>query len=576
MNLPSQMSVRKVIAVATSTVATIVPLVLFTSCSSPKLVNWPSKTSGAEASTLDLDNPQANNPVSDEKDSAPKACLLRNGLAYGPFRDGEGPGDPLPFATYEQMDEDLGFVSKLTGRIRTYGSSGKYADIPGLAKMHGLNVMLGIYLSKDQKRNEEEINAAIELARDQITLENTKRVNLVDSIIVGNETLSNSADQSLTGSGDENTKANKEKLVSYIRLVKEKLANTRIPVSTAQVASVWESNLDLAKEVDFVTAHFYPFWDKQPIDGAATLVIENYRKLKSDLRAKYGRDVRVVIGETGWPSGGGKPGPAVPSPENQRKYVGEFMKLACENSIEFYYFDAFDEEWKWNEGGDEEWKQLQERPKLRSSALPDDRTFSGRWTGASWGLFQSNGKLKPELGGLFDQPAPGSRANRDIFLEGPLSGFYDMGVDSWPGRKHEWVSTGSDTDRKGSLIMSYPAGQDAGAVFITVGQPTQPPRPWKDFSEFETLSIDMRGERGGERVQIGVKNRTDPDDDNEKRIVETLTGDYRTYRIALRDLASGHLKVPEGLRQLNVVAEFVFQGPRTETIYARNIRYGLK
>src|SRR6266480_3135411 len=36
-----------------------------------------------------------------------RSCLLKNGLAYGPFRDGQGPGDPLPFPTADQIDEDL-------------------------------------------------------------------------------------------------------------------------------------------------------------------------------------------------------------------------------------------------------------------------------------------------------------------------------------------------------------------------------------------------------------------------------------------------------------------------------------
>src|SRR5260370_33759248 len=143
-----------------------------------------------------------------------------------------------------------------------------------------------------------------------------------------------------------------------------------------------------------------------------------------------------------------------------------------------------------------------------------------------------------------------------------------MGVDSWAEHKHDWVAGDG-----GEMRMAYPNGQQAGAVFVTVGKPTQSPRPWKDFSDFEMLSMELRGESGEERVEIGVKNRSDPDNGNEKRIVERLTKDYRPYRIRLDDLRSGHLRIPEGLKQLNTVVEFVFQGPRAETIYARNIRY---
>ncbi len=558
-----------------NTVATIVAVGIFlvtsfSLFSNPKLWSSRLRWSPTVVKSFSISSPPPSKDTTghDDTHSSPKECLLNNGLAYGPFRDGEGPGNPLPFPTRYQIDEDLGFISTIAKNIRIYGSSGKYADIPGLAKRHGLGVMLGISLGEDQNANEEEINAAVELAHDQITLADGKKVGLVDSIIVGNETLSNSGNQTSTGSRDARSKV--KDLVSRIREVKEKLGRSKIPVSTAQIASDWESNLDLAKEVDFVTAHFYPFWDSPPVPverGAAT-VLTDYRKLKGDLRAKYGHDVRVVIGETGWPSGGGPRSEAVPSPENQRKFLEEFMKLACENSIEFYYFEAFDEEWKWAEGGSEEWQRLQGHPKLRSSELPEDRTFSGKWIGSSWGIFQSNGMLKPKLLGVFDQPAQGSRANRDIFDQGPLSAYYDMGVDSWPEHKHDWVAGDG-----GEMRMAYPNGQQAGAVFVTVGKPTQSPRPWKDFSDFEMLSMELRGESGEERVEIGVKNRSDPDNGNEKRIVERLTKDYRPYRIRLDDLRSGHLRIPEGLKQLNTVVEFVFQGPRAETIYARNIRY---
>src|SRR5262249_10361409 len=154
-----------------------------------------------------------------------------------------------------------------------------------------------------------------------------------------------------------------------------------------------------------------------PIDQAAGAVLQNYKRLKADLRAKYGREVEVVIGETGWPSGGAPNDAAVPSPENQRKFLEEFMTGACTDSIPFYYFEAFDEEWKWDENADKEWKQRYSKHPRPGSELPPDRTLSGNWAGSSWGVFQSNGKLKRELKDLFDEPPAGSRANRDIFLQ---------------------------------------------------------------------------------------------------------------------------------------------------------------
>jgi hypothetical protein len=413
--------------------------------------------------------------------------------------------------------------------------------------------MQGIHLSKDDKANEAEIDAALNLAHQ----------GLIDSIIVGNETLT-AASGNTTSTG---ARLQKRELIEYIRQVKKKLASSKIPVSSAQLYGDWESNLDLAQEVDFVVAHFYPFWDGKPVGGAAATVVDNYKTLKANLRAKYGHDVRVVIGETGWPSGGPPRGEAIPSPDNQRRFLSEFMAISCTNSIPFYYFEALDEEWKWPEG-----------TKWEGSSLPlpeGDRTFSGRWIGSSWGIFQSNGRLKSQFRGMFDELAPGSRVNRDIFVEGSgvLSAYYDLGVDTFPDRRHDWLSADN-----GELKMSYPGSRDGGAVFVTVGTPTSPPRPWKDFSEFDTLSLEMGGESGGERLEIGIKNRADPNNGGETRIVETLPKGYRSYpyKFPLKKFASGHLRVPEGLRQLNVIVEFVFPGPRAETVYVKNIRYEAK
>jgi exo-beta-1,3-glucanase (GH17 family) len=499
-----------------------------------------------------------------------KACLLQNGLAYGPFRDGQapsGPGHLLPFPNSDQIDEDLGFLSGITRNIRVYGSSGDYSQIGQLAKSHKprFGVMQGIYLRwdprKSKKQNEDENKAEVESA---VSL---AQRGLADSIIVGNETLSHSGSATVTDS-----QLPKEELVSYLRQVRKELTKSKIPVSTAQVYADWESNLDLVNEVDFVVAHFYPFWEAEPVpvEQAAAVVLKNYRKLKADLREKSGHDVEVVIGETGWPSGGEPRGDALPSPTNQHIFLVDFMTQACSNSIRFYYFSAFDEEWKWGEGGDKEWIRRYRRSR-RDSELPHDQTFSGNWIGSSWGIFQSNGKLKTELAGLFDEPSPGSRANRDIFLSdlGRLSAYYDMGVDSDPDHIHDWLRSSS-----GELTMSYPRDQHWGSIFITVGEPRPSSRPWKDFSEFGTLSMEMRGERGDESVEIGIKNRTDPDNGHETRVVKSLTRNYRPYNFPLTEFASKtHLEVPRDLKQLYVVVEFVFHGPKSQTVYLRNVRY---
>jgi len=137
-----------------------------------------------------------------------------------------------------------------------------------------------------------------------------------------------------------------------------------------------------------------------------------------------------------------------------------------------------------------------------------------------------------------------------------------MGVNTDRGRT-DWLEK---LDRENCFRMSYPAGQRWGAVFITVGPSTDPPRPSMDLSVYKVLVIEMKGGAGGEVVQIGVKTNTQPDNGGEYKVVESLTPEWQTYKYPIARFQRIDPK------NLYVVAEFVFDSaPRT--IYVRNIRY---
>ncbi len=129
--------------------------------------------------------------------------------------------------------------------------------------------------------------------------------------------------------------------------------------------------------------------------------------------------------------------------------------------------------------------------------------------------------------------------------------------------------TGWVTDRGGDMQLACPPGQEWGAVFTTVGPPVSPPRPGQDLSAYNSLSIEMRGETGGEEVWIGLKDDTDPDNGTETKIrIQNLTTSWQTYTLPLSAFTTAN-KTP-----LYVVTEFVFEpGTPAETVYFRRIRY---
>jgi len=452
-------------------------------------------------------------------------CLY--GIAYGPYRDGQSPTGVQP--TNPEIHEDLVQLRPLTNKIRTYGSTGPGAIIAEEANSLGFAVAAGVSLDRDKIANEGEIAAAIDLANR----------GLAQSIVVGNETqLSGSLTQS--------------ELSGYIRRVRAAVPSA-VSVTTAEPWSVWIASPWLVAEVDYLLVHVHPFWEGQSIDQAARYVIDKYFEVQAKSNGKS-----VVIGETGWPSGG-TPGDmwvapnAVPSETNQRQFIAEFTALANQYGIPYYFFSAYDEEWKWSEG-------------LVSTdpTLFRDRTFSGRFAGSSWGISRSDGTIKPQLAALFPQigPSPVSRQIRTVFDSRGLASGYDMGVDSSEGRQN-WLWEAGD-----GMEMAYPAGQTWGAAFITVGRPVNPPRPWKDFSSFRTLSVEVRGGTGGESVEIGMKDAADPDNGGEtKARVSNLSSAWRTYEFPLSSFNTADLT------KLYVVVEFVFSGSAAQAVYFRNVRF---
>jgi exo-beta-1,3-glucanase (GH17 family) len=150
-----------------------------------------------------------------------------------------------------------------------------------------------------------------------------------------------------------------------------------------------------------------------------------------------------------------------------------------------------------------------------------------------------------------------------IYYGPRLAGGYDMGVNTSGGITN-WV-----TDMGGYMRMAYPPGQSWGAVFITFGPPVPFPRPGQNLYAYNSLSIEMRGEVGGEDVWIGLKDNTDPDNGTETKIpVQDLTTTWQTYTFPLSSF------VTADKTRLYVVTEFVFEpGTPAETVYFRRIRY---
>ena len=245
----------------------------------------------------------------------------------------------------EQIDRDMAQLAQITGRVRTYSVSRGLDRVPEIARRYGLTVSLGCWISTDLEENEKEIGKCIRVAL------NNRRV--IDRVFVGNEAM-------MFGY------VGPEQLNDYIRRVREALP-ARIKITTAEPWSTWLLYPEIAKYVDVVSVHIIPYWEGIYVRDALTFAEHAYKHVQDAIPNKP-----IIVGESGWPSGGRTRKLAEPSLANQAYYVRSFVQLAMQKGWDYYLIEAYDQPWKGNEGA----------------------------VGAYWGLFDAEGHPKFAFAGM--------------------------------------------------------------------------------------------------------------------------------------------------------------------------------
>jgi exo-beta-1,3-glucanase (GH17 family)/cellulose synthase/poly-beta-1,6-N-acetylglucosamine synthase-like glycosyltransferase len=266
-------------------------------------------------------------------------------VSYSPYARAQHP-DNGDRPTAEQIRADLKILSSFTRSIRTYSSTGGVELVPGIAAEFGLKVTLGIWIDKDEARNEREIQSALALA---------KRYSNINAIVVGNETTLR-AEKTV------------DELIKIIQRVKRQ---SPVPVTTGEIWTVWLDHPELASAVDFIAAHILPYWEGTPVAQVVDKSIAAYDKLR---RAHPGK--RIVIAEFGWPSAGYNMHDADPGRIEQAVVIRDFVARAEAYGIDYNIIEAFDQPWKTNEGG----------------------------VGAYWGLFDASRQAKFTWAGSVGDP----------------------------------------------------------------------------------------------------------------------------------------------------------------------------
>lgn len=215
---------------------------------------------------------------------------------------------------------DLRRIAPLTNAVRTYTTDlGLEAALPA-AKDLGLKVSVGFGLGSDIAQNKTEIARGLRIVDNY--------ADIIDRVYVGNETL-------------QRRELDAAALAAYVRQVRAAISNMAIKVGTGEAWHDWLNAPEVADTSDFIGAHLYPYWDGVPVDSSVDYVAGRFAELQRAFPEKP-----VIIAETGWPSAGPTRQAAMPSQENQERYIAAFLRRAQAEHWDFSFFEAYDQPWK--------------------------------------------------------------------------------------------------------------------------------------------------------------------------------------------------------------------------------------
>src|SRR5690349_13935274 len=243
-------------------------------------------------------------------------------VSYAPYRRaGETPYDPTIFISPERIDADLSALSQRFDCVRTYSQGQGLAAVPAIAKRHGMQVLMGIWLGRDPAANAREVAMGIATAN--------AHPDVLRGVVVGNEVL-------LRG------ELSPQVLAGYVRQVRAAVP-AAVPVTYADVWEFWLRYPQMASAVDYLTIHILPYWEDEPVppEHAVRHVAQVYARMQQAFP-----DKPVMIGETGWPSAGRPRRAARATLVNEARYLRQFLAYAGKVHMPYNVIEAFDQPWK--------------------------------------------------------------------------------------------------------------------------------------------------------------------------------------------------------------------------------------
>ncbi|ORX37088.1 glycoside hydrolase superfamily [Kockovaella imperatae] len=301
--------------------------------------------SSSSSSSGNATSPNMNDPSNFQKDSRLHQSFW--GFAYSPI----GTQPPYCGATLANVTEDIQLLSQLTTRLRLYGANCNTTALV-LQAIQDTKVNMTIWPAIYVDSNETAYEAQVQAISSALT---TYGVANVEGVTVGNEYILDTAGSNSNTSAAYDAAV--ETILSKVTEVKGVLQGLNLgktlPVGTSDAGSLMSTTLGAG--IDYFMANVHPWFGSVPIDQAAAWTGEFFDNFDVSVADISSGTPESYIAETGWPTAsmdakdandgaGGTAGEA--SVANLQIFLDTFVCAANQNGTKYFYFEAFDEEWK--------------------------------------------------------------------------------------------------------------------------------------------------------------------------------------------------------------------------------------
>ncbi|KAG7877461.1 hypothetical protein KL938_004217 [Ogataea parapolymorpha] len=291
------------------------------------------------------------------------------GLSYAP----RGVIEPMCQVTERDVLLDVALLSRVTTRVRTYGTQCRQAELILKAFQEldlNMTIALGVWIGEDDHSNWKQMNEMKWL------LSNFPK-RYFNSIIIGNEVLFRE---------DKTVR----ELISYVeeaRTYAKSIGYGDIPIGTSELGS--QVKREMVETCDFIGANIHPFFGGEAVKAGVQWTIDFLEQQVLPYVHNIRPEVQVVVTEVGWPTGGGQYMASVAGKKEVHQFLESWACSPKTQEFAWYYFEAFDEPWKkiWHEEGSKwetQWGFFTHDRKLKEGLQLPECVDAVKFSTGSW------------------------------------------------------------------------------------------------------------------------------------------------------------------------------------------------